>query len=190
MQLLDQLPLLPRPRRLKSANGALKVSSRPTSETNPSVPAIPFGLCADTPGIPAQGYRLAITPKGVRMEAADAAGAFYGRMTLRQLVRLCPDALPCGEIEDSPDIPIRGVMLDISRDKVPTLVCGWRVTDRADCGTACASWKPDGGNAGRPCSLLSTVPDCPFRSAVPAATDGRGILPAWQIVFLAKERFL
>jgi hypothetical protein len=55
------------------------------------------------------------------MEAADAAGAFYGRMTLRQLVRLCPDALPCGEIEDSPDIPIRGVMLDISRDKVPTM---------------------------------------------------------------------
>jgi len=40
--------------------------------------------------------------------------------TLLQLSRQFAEALPCLEIEDSPDFPVRGVMLDISRDKVPT----------------------------------------------------------------------
>ncbi len=72
-------------------------------------------------GLPAQGYRLRISPEGVRIEAKDEAGAFYGKMTLRQMLRQCPDELPCCEIEDWPDFAVRGVMLDISRDKVPTM---------------------------------------------------------------------
>jgi hypothetical protein len=60
-------------------------------------------------------------PEGIALHAADDAGVHYGNMTLRQLIRVCPDAVPCGTIEDSPDIPVRGVMLDISRDKVPTM---------------------------------------------------------------------
>ena len=72
-------------------------------------------------GLGREAYRLTIAPDGVCIRAGDDAGVFHGRMTLRQIARLCPDALPCGEIEDAPDIPIRGVMLDISRDKVPTL---------------------------------------------------------------------
>lgn len=82
---------------------------------------LPCDVRADTPGFSAQAYRLTITPQCVRIEAADAAGAFYGRMTLRQLARLCPQAIPCGTIEDSPDMALRGVMLDISRDKVPSM---------------------------------------------------------------------
>ena len=38
-----------------------------------------------------------------------------------QLRPLFPDALPSLEIEDWPDFPARGVMLDISRDKVPPI---------------------------------------------------------------------
>ena len=72
-------------------------------------------------GIPAQGYRLRIADNGVDLVAGDAAGAFYGVMTLVQMLRQCEGALPAGEIEDSPDFPSRGVMLDISRSKVPTL---------------------------------------------------------------------
>ena len=72
-------------------------------------------------GIPAQGYRLRIADDGVELVAGDAAGAFYGVMTLVQMLRQCEGALPAGEIEDSPDFPSRGVMLDISRSKVPTL---------------------------------------------------------------------
>ena len=156
MQSLGQLPLLPRPRRVTSADGVLRLgvaknasgedrrrrcgalhAGRPSEASGgdrlsprsiasapkmgPSDPDIPIECSADSPGIPAQGYRMTIAARGVRIEAADTAGAFYGRMTLRQLARLCPDAIPCGAIEDAPDIPIRGVMLDISRDKVPTM---------------------------------------------------------------------
>jgi hexosaminidase len=71
--------------------------------------------------IPAQGYRLRIADDGIDLVAGDAAGAFYSVMTLVQMLRQCEGDLPAGEIEDSPDFPSRGVMLDISRSKVPTL---------------------------------------------------------------------
>jgi hexosaminidase len=71
--------------------------------------------------IPAQGYRLRIADDGIDLVAGDAAGAFYGVMTLGQMLRQCEGDLPAGEIEDFPDFPSRGVMLDISRSKVPTL---------------------------------------------------------------------
>jgi hypothetical protein len=81
-------------------------------------PAMQLGVADIEP----QGYRLAITPENIAIQAADAAGAFYARATLAQIRRLHPGGdLPCVEIEDAPDFPVRGVMLDISRDKVPTL---------------------------------------------------------------------
>jgi hexosaminidase len=64
---------------------------------------------------------LRIADNRIDLVAGDAAGAFYGVMTLVQMLRQCEGALPAGEIEDSPDFPSRGVMLDISRSKVPTL---------------------------------------------------------------------
>src|SRR5215217_5269664 len=86
--------------------------------------------------IPAQGYRLRIADDDIDLVAGDAAGAFYGVMTLVQMLRQCEGDLPAGEIEDSPDLPSRGVMLDISRSKVPTLetlfslvdmFCRWKI---------------------------------------------------------------
>ena len=72
--------------------------------------------------LPPQGYRLTIAEDGVRLAAADEAGAFYGRATLRQLRQQSErHQLPEGVVEDWPDIPVRGVMLDVSRDKVPTV---------------------------------------------------------------------
>ena len=59
-------------------------------------------------GITAQGYRLRIANDGIDLVAGDAAGAFYGVMTLVQMLRQCTGALPAGEIEDSPDFPRAG----------------------------------------------------------------------------------
>jgi hypothetical protein len=70
--------------------------------------------------LPAQGYELRIGRDGVELTAADPAGRFYGEATLAQLARLGDGTLPAGVIRDHPDLPVRGVMLDISRDKVPT----------------------------------------------------------------------
>jgi hypothetical protein len=82
-----------------------------------------------------QGYQLSITPAYCRIVGHDAAGIFYARQTLAQIRRQFPNALPCLEIEDWPDFPVRGVMLDISRDKVPTMPTLFSLVDRL------AEWK-------------------------------------------------
>ncbi len=70
--------------------------------------------------LPAQGYTLRIGRDAVELVGADEAGLFYGAATLSQLARLHGDRLPTGTVRDHPDLPVRGVMVDISRDKVPT----------------------------------------------------------------------
>lgn len=65
-------------------------------------------------------YTLAIHADGIRLQASSAAGLLYGAQTLRQIHAQYPDALPCLEIIDGPDLPVRGFMLDVSRCKVPT----------------------------------------------------------------------
>ena len=71
--------------------------------------------------LPAQGYDLSGTQAGITLAAGDEAGIFYGLQTLAQLVEQCGSNLPEFRIKDQPDIEHRGVMLDISRCKVPSL---------------------------------------------------------------------
>jgi len=76
-----------------------------------------------------QSYRLRVTPTGVEVEAQDREGLFYAAVTLVQLIGLSGGVLPVCEIDDAPDFEARGVMLDISRDKVPTMVTLFRLVD-------------------------------------------------------------
>ncbi|MCU1461916.1 MAG: glycoside hydrolase, family 20 [Acidimicrobiales bacterium] len=85
--------------------------------------------------LPPQGYRMWIRDRGVDIDAGDEAGAFYAGCTLDQLLTIHGGRLPVGAIEDWPDLPVRGVMLDISRDKVPTLETVMALVERL------ASWK-------------------------------------------------
>lgn len=68
-----------------------------------------------------QAYRLSAGAKGLLLEAGGEAGAFYGLQTLIQILDQCGAVFPDFRIDDAPDFPVRGVMLDISRCKVPTL---------------------------------------------------------------------
>ena len=70
---------------------------------------------------PDQAYRLAISPEAVVLYAKSQTGLFYAVQTMRQLVRLQGKRLPALDILDWPTLAYRGVMLDISRGKVPTL---------------------------------------------------------------------
>ena len=71
--------------------------------------------------IPCEGYTLSVKPTGITINASTPQGAFYGACTLTQIYDQCGDTIPCMEIEDAPDMGVRGVMLDVSRDKVPTM---------------------------------------------------------------------
>jgi hypothetical protein len=85
--------------------------------------------------LPAQGYELTIADDGVTLVGADDAGCFYGRATVAQLAHIHGARLPVGTIRDHPDLLVRGVMLDVSRDKVPTMSTLYALVDRL------ASWK-------------------------------------------------
>lgn len=86
--------------------------------------------------LPAEGYTITIDADGtVMIEAADPAGLFYAHTTLAQLARVHDGSLPVGVVRDWPDLPVRAVMLDISRDKVPTMDTLFALIDRL------ASWK-------------------------------------------------
>ncbi len=87
----------------------------------------------DTSSVPRQGYRLTVTSTSVEIIGGDSVGVFYGACTLAQLVD--SGRIPCVEIEDHPDLLVRGVMLDVSRDKVPTMSTLRELIDML------ASWK-------------------------------------------------
>ena len=72
-------------------------------------------------GLPEQGYRMDIQPGKILIEYADDPGLFYALTTFKILKNNYNGLIPCMVIEDYPDLPVRGVMLDISRDKVPSL---------------------------------------------------------------------
>lgn len=72
-----------------------------------------------------EGYQLHITPKQVVITGADAGGVFYG---IQSLLQLFPSSiyhqtpqkgtswtLPAVTINDAPDHPWRGMMLDVAR---------------------------------------------------------------------------
>jgi hypothetical protein len=73
-----------------------------------------------------EAYRLSISPRTILIDADDEAGLRNALASLSQLAR--PDCsstkdshtIACQIIEDYPDIPWRGVMLDVSRGKIPT----------------------------------------------------------------------
>ncbi|MHB0937719.1 MAG: beta-N-acetylhexosaminidase [Armatimonadota bacterium] len=83
-----------------------------------------------TPTLPKEGYHLAITPDGITLQAADAAGAFYGVQTLAQVARQSPPGtLVSVTVDDAPDFPDRGVYYDVCRGRVAALD---RLKEQAD----------------------------------------------------------
>ncbi len=108
----DALPLWPLPRHAERLGG--------------TIARAPLAVSRD-PSLPAQGFVLdtADTPT---LRAADDAGERYGRAAFAQLeaaqtkvgAEMDAGALPRLRIEDHPDFPVRGWMLDVSRDRVPT----------------------------------------------------------------------
>ncbi len=85
----------------------------------------------------AESYELIASRRGVEVIAHDAAGLFYGRRTLQQILLQLPAgaSLPGLVIRDYPEFRCRGVMLDVSRDRIPTMEVLKRYIDQL------SSWK-------------------------------------------------
>lgn len=74
-------------------------------------------------------YILIINPNSIEIIYSKPAGAFYGVMTLKQIISQYGGVLPCLIIQDSPDYQVRGIMLDISRNKIPAMKELFRLID-------------------------------------------------------------
>jgi len=122
--------LLPSPRSLGRRPGTLGLDG-PTraalatlaDPSEPCTPGLTMGLVRfehDGSLTRPDAYRLEIAGD-IRVRAATPAGLRHGAHTLVQIARLHPEALPRLEIDDAPSFAHRGAMLDISRDRVPTM---------------------------------------------------------------------
>jgi hypothetical protein len=69
----------------------------------------------------AEAYTLTIKPGDITIVFREIGGLHAAIATLRQLFREYGRRLPCLDIRDWPDFPRRGVMLDVSRGRVPRL---------------------------------------------------------------------
>ncbi|MFH2031627.1 MAG: beta-N-acetylhexosaminidase [Bacteroidota bacterium] len=77
-----------------------------------------------------EAYRLVISQDQILIEAVTSKGIFYGAMSLIQLIdNLENNSLPAVEIEDWPDLKIRGISDDISRGQVSTIENFKRIID-------------------------------------------------------------
>lgn len=77
----------------------------------------------------AQGYTLSVGQEEILLQAGTAAGAALGLATLKQVLIGSGRMVPEVHIEDYPDFGRRGVMLDLSRGKVPTMADLYRYVD-------------------------------------------------------------
>ncbi|WP_169952627.1 beta-N-acetylhexosaminidase [Microbispora sp. H11081] len=138
--------LLPRPRLTETGAGSAEIApgsvvsgpapladavrlALPVLGLRPGDAATAAVRVAEDPGLGPEAYALTIAGDGVRITAADPAGAFYAGQTLRQLLpaeafrsALVPGTswtVPCGRVEDAPGFSWRGAHLDVARTFLP-----------------------------------------------------------------------
>ena len=112
------MQLFPRPRRIEIDEGSIPADTEIERRTDATLPA--------------QGYRIDIEAGRIVLASSDVAGARYASDTLTQILGQCSGKLPRLTIQDWPDFPLRGYMLDISRDRVPTRKTLARIVDLLD----------------------------------------------------------
>lgn len=77
-----------------------------------------------------EGFHLSVDPLGIHIACNSGAGLFYAIQALSQLAEQGGTVLPYGEITDEPLLTVRGIMLDIGRDKIPSMNTLFSLIDR------------------------------------------------------------
>ncbi|MEM7306680.1 MAG: family 20 glycosylhydrolase [Planctomycetota bacterium] len=152
-------PLLPFPRTVERRGGSLTLPHPTSIAGDPGEAALArLGRALDRTDVPwrrsgdaaratiafepaedagePEAYRLSISTERAVVRGAPR-GLAHGASTLAQLVRCASGGgLPCLVIDDAPSFAHRGAMLDVSRDRVPTmetlfelveLFAGWKL---------------------------------------------------------------
>jgi len=91
--------------------------------------------CSISSRLAREGYTLIVSKQGLELEGGSPAGLFYGLHTLMGLMKQHGQQLPACRIDDAPVLKRRGLYLDCSRGKVPTLDALKALVQRM------ASWK-------------------------------------------------
>ncbi len=141
--------LFPPPRKQKIVSGQLDLGTRKYirlatpcseiltdsirrfSETSSVTASVTYGAVSsnhvllsinpsDGPSAP-DSYELKCSKNGITLNAKSDTGIFYGLMTLQQILEQSGNFIDFFTISDEPDFKHRGVMLDISRCKVPLM---------------------------------------------------------------------
>jgi hexosaminidase len=134
------LNLLPVPQQVEFRSGVLHFPEQLTCQAPPDMKIMVGRSLAKFPGVrtvswqpgaflkclpdttlPEEGYKLELSPSSAIVRYSSARGLHYGLITIKVLMINYGNAIPCLRILDSPDLKVRGLMLDVSRDKVPTL---------------------------------------------------------------------
>lgn len=120
--------LLPRPRRFTFLGGsAVDTRGRTPNRFEVSLNQLPAPS--------KEAFRIRIDGSRTTVESATPIGQRYANRTLTQLEAHYGPNIPPLLIEDWPSFSTRGVMLDVSRDRVPTL------TELSDIATSLASMR-------------------------------------------------
>jgi len=100
--------------KVEARNGSHSIviaAKRPEAPAGPSESKSAFGSEAQARR---EGYELTVTREQVAVTASDPAGLFYGVQTLIQLIgHDRPPVIPCGKIEDSPSLRMRGIHINL-----------------------------------------------------------------------------
>ncbi|MCW3095313.1 MAG: N-acetyl-beta-hexosaminidase [Chthonomonadaceae bacterium] len=96
----------------------VKANVQPGAVTGPSIAVRVEALAT----LPAEGYQLSVTPEEIRIIGRDAAGAFYGLQTLRQLLQRRAKgrfAFAGVSISDWPSLAFRGIHIFSGKEALP-----------------------------------------------------------------------
>ena len=98
--------IIPQPQEMTPGDGRFKLEGAKDCK-------VQFTLDENS-GIPAEGYTLKVTKRGVKAVASTPAGLFYARQSLMQMMD-ADGYVPCVEIKDWPRFSWRGFHQDVSR---------------------------------------------------------------------------
>ena len=118
--------LFPQPRHLEPLGGAYAM---PFPAQYRELTAFFAALKEGVPGVAIETscmlgreeYHLTISRSGVAIAVSCDEGLFRAATSLHQMLLRTGGSLPCVQIEDKPDLPRRGYMLDISRGRKPRM---------------------------------------------------------------------